>query len=120
MRLAFVTSHPIQYYAPLFRALAKQIDLVVYFAHRATTSDQSKAGFGVQFDWDVNLLSGYTYEFLNNVASRPALDRFSGCNTPEIGERLRRGRFDAVLVQGWYLKSFLQAMLAAKLQGVPL
>jgi hypothetical protein len=56
VRLAFVTSHPIQYYAPLFRALAQRLELVVFFAHRATGSDQSKAGFDVEFDWDVNLL----------------------------------------------------------------
>src|SRR5262245_57357800 len=112
MRLALVTSHPIQYYAPLFRTLAERLDLVVFFAHRATASDQAKAGFGVEFDWDVSLLSGYKHEFLRNVAAQPALDRFSGCNTPEIGERLHRGRFDAVLVQGWYLKSLLQAMFA--------
>jgi glycosyltransferase involved in cell wall biosynthesis len=120
MRLAFVTSHPIQYYAPLFRTLAQRLDLVVLFAHRATASDQAKAGFGVEFDWDISLLSGYAHEFLCNVATRPALDRFSGCDTPGIGECLREGRFDAVLVQGWYLKSFLQAIFAAKVQGLPL
>jgi glycosyltransferase involved in cell wall biosynthesis len=119
VRLAFVTSHPIQYYAPLFRALAQELDLVVFFAHEATASDQARAGFGVEFDWDVDLLSGYANEFLHNVARQPALDRFSGCDTPEIGERLRKGRFDGVLVQGWYLKSFLQAVFAAKRQGLP-
>src|SRR5262245_5543873 len=106
MRLACVTSHPIQYYTPLYRALAQQLDLVVFFAHRATASDQARADFGVEFEWDVDLLSGYAHEFLSNVATLPALDRFPGCDTPEIGERFRKGRFDAVLVQGWYLKSF--------------
>ena len=120
MRLAFVTSHPIQYYAPLFRALAQRLDLVVFFAHRATPSDQAKAGFGVEFEWDVGLLSGYCHEFLRNVATRPALDRFAGCDTPAIAERIRKGRFDAVLVQGWYLKCFLQAIFAAKRQRLPL
>jgi glycosyltransferase involved in cell wall biosynthesis len=119
MRLAFVTSHPIQYYAPLFRTLAQQLDLVVFFGHRATALEQANAGFGVEFEWDVGLLSGYAHEFLRNVATRPAIDRFSGCDTPEIGERFRKGRFDVVLVQGWYLKSFLQAALAAKRQRVP-
>jgi glycosyltransferase involved in cell wall biosynthesis len=119
VRLALVTSHPIQYYAPLFRALALRFDLVVFFAHRATASDQAKAGFGIEFDWDVSLVSGYAHEFLSNVATRPGLDRFWGCDTPEIGERLREGQFDGVLVQGWYLKSFLQAALAAKLLGLP-
>jgi glycosyltransferase involved in cell wall biosynthesis len=119
LRLAFVTSHPIQYYAPLFRALARRLDLVVFFVHCATASDQARAGFGVEFKWDIDLLAGYAHEFVPNVARQPALDRFSGCDTPEIGERLRRGRFDAVLVQGWYLKSFLQAAFAAKRQRLP-
>ena len=119
MRLAIVASHPIQYYAPLFRALARRLDLMVFFAHRATPSDQAKAGFGIGFDWDVDLLSGYPHCFLDNVARRPGLDRFLGCDTPEIGDRFREGRFDTVLVQGWHLKSFLQAVFAAKLQGLP-
>jgi glycosyltransferase involved in cell wall biosynthesis len=120
VRLAFVTSHPIQYYAPLFRELAQRLDLVVFFAHLATASDQAKAGFGVGFDWDVDLLSGYAHEFLRNASNRPSLDQFSGCDTPEIGERLRKGGFDVVLVQGWYLKCFLQAAFATKRQGIPL
>jgi glycosyltransferase involved in cell wall biosynthesis len=119
MRLAFVTSHPIQYYAPLFRTLAQRLDLVVFFAHRANPSDQARAGFGIEFEWDINLLSGYTHEFLHNVAIQPAIDRFSGCNTPEIGKCFQEGRFDAVLVQGWYLKSFLQAVIAGKRLRIP-
>jgi glycosyltransferase involved in cell wall biosynthesis len=119
MHLAIVVSHPIQYYAPLFRELAKRIELTVFFGHGATPDDQAKAGFGVRFEWDVDLLSGYTHRFLRNVAKRPSLDRFAGCDTPEIGERLCEGRFDAVLVHGWYLKSFLQALFAAKRQGLP-
>jgi glycosyltransferase involved in cell wall biosynthesis len=119
MRLAIVVSHPIQYYAPLFRELAKRLDLTVLFGHRATPSDQATAGFGVSFEWDVDLLSGYAHSFLRNTARRPGLDHFSGCDTPEIGERFREGRFDVVLVQGWYLKTFLQAVFAAKCQGLP-
>src|SRR4051812_26091638 len=61
MRLAIVASHPIQYHAPLFRELAKQVDLTLIFAHRATPADQAKAGFGVDFDWDIDLLSGYEH-----------------------------------------------------------
>ena len=73
MRLAIVASHPIQYHAPLFRELAKRVDLTVFFAHRATPADQAKAGFGVDFDWDIDLLSGYEHVFLHNVARNPGL-----------------------------------------------
>lgn len=119
MRLAIVASHPIQYYAPLFRALAARLDLTVFYAHRATPDDQAQAGFGVGFDWDIDLLSGYAYEFLRNVAAAPTLDRFAGVDTPEIGRRLRAGRFDAVLIMGWRLKCFHQALWAAKRMRIP-
>jgi glycosyltransferase involved in cell wall biosynthesis len=119
VRLAVVASHPIQYHAPLFRALAKELDLTVLYAHRATAADQASAGFGVGFEWDCDLLSGYEHLFLRNRARRPSLDHFAGCDTPEVGARLRERHFDAVLVLGWHLKTYLQAAFAAKRLGLP-
>src|SRR5881396_2777986 len=84
MRLGILTSHPIQYQAPWFRALAKEVDLEVFFAHRPSAAEQGKAGFGVAFEWDVDLLSGYRYRFLKNLSNKPGVDRFSGCDTPGI------------------------------------
>lgn len=120
MRLAIIASHPIQYYAPLFRALAQRLELKVFYAHRATQDDQAKAGFGVEFDWDIDLYSGCDHAFLRNVASQPGLDHFSGCDTPEIVTHLSAGQFDAVLVQGWHLKCYTQAIVAAKIRRLPL
>ena len=119
MRLAIVASHPVQYYAPLFRALATRLDLTVYYAHRATPADQARAGFGVSFEWNVDLFSGYAHEFLQNVASTPSLCQFKGVDTPEIRRRLRFGNFDAVLLMGWHLKCYHQALWTAKRLGVP-
>lgn len=119
MRLAAFASHPIQYQAPLFRHLAQRVDLHVFFAHRATPEQQAEAGFGVPFDWDVDLTSGYAHSFLRNVARRPGTDHFSGCDTPDAGRAIGERRFDAVLVMGWHLKSFLQAALAAKVRRIP-
>lgn len=119
MRLAVVSTHPIQYHAPIFRELARRLDLEVFFAHRATAADQARAGFGVGFDWDVDLLSGFPHSFLRNVSAQPGVEGFGGCDTPEIGERLRAGRFDALLVMGWHSKTFWQATWAAKRAGIP-
>src|SRR5215471_434914 len=98
MRLAVVTSHPVQYQAPLFRELTRRLDLTVFFAHRATPQDQAEAGFGVGFNWDIDLITGYRHVFLHSVAKRPGLDHFAGCDTPQIGKELAAGRFDAVLL----------------------
>ena len=119
MRLAVLTSHPIQYYAPLFRELARDLDLHVFFAHKASPSEQAAAGFGANFDWDVDLISGYAHTFLANVARQPGTGHFSGCDTPEIGARLQQGGFDVLLVLGWHLKSFLQGIVAAKRLALP-
>lgn len=120
MRLGILATHPIQYHAPLFRALAKHLDLKVYFAYEQTPEGQAAAGFGVAFEWDVPLLEGYDYRFLDNVAKKPGLGTFHGCNTPEIADLIARERFDAFLVTGWNKLSFWQAMRACWRTGTPL
>jgi len=117
-RLGILSSHPIQYYSPWFRALAKQTDLEVFYAHRPDPAQQG-AGFGKSFDWDVDLLSGYSHRFLKNVSTRPGVSHFSGCDTPEIRDLIRAGKFDAFIVVGWYLKTFWQAAWACRRAGVP-
>jgi glycosyltransferase involved in cell wall biosynthesis len=119
LRLAVLASHPVQYYGPLFRSLSQRVDLAVLFAHRATPQDQARAGFGTAFEWDVDVTSGYEHLFLENVARRPGADQFGGCDTPSVGARLREGRFDALLVMGWHLKSYVQGLIAAKRLGLP-
>lgn len=119
MKLAIVASHPIQYHTPLYRELARRIDLDVFYAHRVSGADQERAGFARAFDWDVPLLDGYRATWLDNRAARPGVDRFRGCDTPDIGERLSERRFDAVLVHGWNLLCFWQAVRAAKKLGIP-
>lgn len=119
LRLGILASHPIQYQAPLFRELAKRCELVVYYAQRQTPQAQAAAGFGVGFEWDVDLLSGYEHRFLRNAASKPNTGAFFGCDTPDIAGEIRAGGFDAFLVMGWHLKSFWQAIRECRRQGVP-
>lgn len=119
LRLAVLASHPVQYQAPMLRRLATEIDLAVFFAHRATPESQARAGFGVGFAWDVDLTSGYEHTVLRNVARRPGTDRFAGCDTPDIRVRLGEGRFGALLVMGWHLRSYWQGLVAAKRIGLP-
>lgn len=119
IRLAILASHPVQYYAPMFRELAQNIDIHVFYAHSATPAQQAAAGFGHAFEWDINLTDGYSHSFLRNVSKRPGTDWFGGCDTPEIYNKLRSGAFDAVLALGWHLKSMIQGVVAAKRLGLP-
>jgi glycosyltransferase involved in cell wall biosynthesis len=118
-RLAIVATHPIQYYVPWYRALAEQADLDVYYCHRQTASGQADAGFNVAFEWDLPLLEGYRHTFLRNVAAEPSVERFQGCDTPEIRTLIEQKEFDAVIVHGWSTKSYWQAMRACWRTGTP-
>jgi glycosyltransferase involved in cell wall biosynthesis len=117
-RLAIVASHPIQYHAPWYRALASLVDLHVFFAHRIGAADHVQSGFGVPFEWDVPLFDGYRSEWLENRSARPGVDHFRGCDTPGVRAALERGRFDALLVTGWNLLTFWQATRAATRLGM--
>ena len=119
-RVAIVTTHPIQYQAPWFRALAAEpaIDLTVFFSQLPDATSQGD-GFGVSFAWDLPLLEGYRYEVLPNVAKSASVTTFRGCDTPALYDTIRRDRFDAVIVNGWVAKSCLQALIACRRAGVP-
>jgi glycosyltransferase involved in cell wall biosynthesis len=119
MRLVIVASHPVQYQAPLFRELAQSCDTQVFFAHHATGTDQAAAGFAVNFEWDIDLLSGFAHEFLENVARAPNLESFTGCDTPTIDDQIEKLEPDAIVVMGWHLKCYWQAILSARRRRIP-
>jgi glycosyltransferase involved in cell wall biosynthesis len=118
MRVGILSSHPIQYQAPWFRSLARELELEVFFAHKPTPEEQS-TGFGGAFEWDVDLLSGYKHQFLVNQARYPSTSRFFGCDTPEVSRLISPDRFDAFIVSGWNLKAYWQAIRACRKAHVP-
>ena len=59
MKLAIVSTHPIQYYAPVFRALTLlgDIDLRVFYTwSQSATNAIFDPGFGTEVNWDIPLL----------------------------------------------------------------
>jgi glycosyltransferase involved in cell wall biosynthesis len=121
-RLAILTTHPIPYQAPWFRALADHpaLDLEVLFCQQVTPADHVQAGFGVGFQWDRPMLDGYRYQFLRNRARRPSVLTFSGLDTPDIGRLIAGEKFGAVIVNGWHYKSAWQAIQACWRTRTPL
>jgi len=121
-RVAIVCSHPIQYLAPWFVALASEpgLDLTVLYA---SLSGQAHAAqdrdFGRSVRWDVDLLSGYRYVELASHALRPGLDRFFGMVSLDVFRLLRRERFDAVVILGWNYALYPMALAAARAAGLP-
>jgi hypothetical protein len=83
-RLAIITTHPIQYYAPLFKQLAQEVQLKVFYSWGAHSVAKNDPGFGKTIEWDIPLLDGYQYAFENNVAKDPGSHHFRGIINPDF------------------------------------
>lgn len=118
-RVGILATHPVQYYVPWYRALARDVDLEVFFSYRQTAEGQARAGYGVSFEWDIPLLDGYRSTFLSNVAAHPDVGTFWGCDTPEVARLIRDRVFDAFIVHGWATRSYWQALVACWRSGTP-
>lgn len=112
-RLALISTHPIQYNAPLFRLIHERgrIDLCVFY-----TWSQSEAGsvydpgFGQARSWDIPLLEGYRYEFVPNTSNKPGSHHFWGIQNPGLIARIKAFQPDAICVYGWNFHSHLAVM----------
>ena len=111
-RLAIITTHPIQYYAPVFKLLQAQgnITIRVFYTLGSGTGSKFDPGFGKNVKWDIPLLDGYDYEWADNTASDPGTRRFMGIVTPGLTNRVNEWKPDAVLVYGWAYHSHLKAI----------
>jgi glycosyltransferase involved in cell wall biosynthesis len=119
-RLAIFTSHPIQYQAPLFRALAasERVAPTVFFGSRHGVDIALDSDFGTAFRWDVPLLEGYEHVFLSNTAKDPNVSRFRGVRLGRLDDVVTPERFDALLVLGWQTLGHVQMVRAAWKAGV--
>jgi glycosyltransferase involved in cell wall biosynthesis len=112
-RLAIITTHPIQYNAPLF-ALLKERNLIEFKVFYTWGTDALKEkydpGFGKKILWDIDLLKGYDYVFLENIAKDKGSHHFNGIDNPEIIDVIKEYNPQAILVYGWPLKSHYKVM----------
>lgn len=120
-RLAVVTSHPVQYYAPWFRHLAADggLELKVFYLWDGGVRAHHDPGFGHAVQWDVPLLDGYAHEFVPNTSTRPGTARFSGLRNPTLPARLAAFDPNAAMLIGYNHLSFMRLILARWLRQVP-
>lgn len=113
-KLAIITTHPIQYNAPLFRLLSdrKRIAVKVFYTWGQSKEKVFDAKFGLQRSWDIPLLEGYEHVFVTNVSKRPDSNRFWGVINPHLIRQLQKEKFDAVLVYRWSLFSHFRILRA--------
>jgi glycosyltransferase involved in cell wall biosynthesis len=110
-RVAIFTTHLIQYQIPLFKKLAKLIDLHVFFGSKQGLSSYHDKDFNKQIKWNIPLIKGYKYSILEN-SNKNSLDSFF-FNSSGIKEAIKKN-FDKVIILGWnnifYLKTFFWSL----------
>lgn len=112
-RLAIITTHPIQYNAPLFELLTQRgvIELKVFYTWgKSVLENKFDPGFGKVIHWDIDLLKGYKYNFVQNVSKNPGSSHYKGIDNPTIIKEIELWKADAVLVYGWNFKSHLNCI----------
>jgi glycosyltransferase involved in cell wall biosynthesis len=118
--LLLVTTHPIQYSSPVFREMARnpRLDIEVAYCSLQGAEAGVDKDFGVEVKWDVPLLDGYSWTQELNRARRPSLDHFFGLVNTSLWRKIRKGRYDAVVMYtGYRFASFWIALAAAKISG---
>lgn len=112
-KLAIVSSHPIQYNAPMFKLLSERgvVQIRVFYSWGIQSQKEKfDPGFQRTIKWDIPLLQGYEYEFLENISKDPGSHHFNGIINPSLNAKIEAWGAEAVLIFGWSFKSHLAAM----------
>ena len=117
--LVVIETHPVQYHAPVYRALVEQCDVPVTAIYG---SDFSVAGyrdpeFGTTFAWDTDLLAGYESRFL--ARAREGATGPERVTTAGLRQALAASRPEAVLITGYSPRFHRTAWFEARRGGYP-
>ena len=109
-KLAIITTHPIQYNAPLFALLHQRANIkvkVFYTWGDSVNKKKYDPGFGKNIEWDIPLLQGYDFSFVTNTSTEPGSHHFKGIVNPTLNDEIKQWGATAILVFGWAFKSHL-------------
>ena len=117
-RLTYFLSHPIQYFSPLLKELAKRADLTVYYFADPAAAGNKDAGFGQKIRWDTPLTEGYNHRFLKNISRSTSLDNhFLDTVNPGLIRVLWKDKSPVVILNGWSYSSSLLVIFFGRIFG---
>lgn len=123
-KIAVVSPTVFYYHVPLYRRMAssKKIDLnVFYCSNEAAVGSDVKKTYGVNGRFsDEDMLSGYSYKFLKNYSPCPSYLRWPfGLVNIGIWQEIKKGKYDAVVLQAWTDLTWYLAFLACLRFKIP-
>jgi len=111
-KLAIITTHPIQYNAPLFKLLSERnkIQIKIFYTWEQSQEKVFDKKFGKEIKWDIPLLEGYDYTFVKNSSKNPNSGSFKGVVNPTLNKEIENWQANAIFVFGWNHHSHFKAM----------
>jgi glycosyltransferase involved in cell wall biosynthesis len=117
-KISFFISHPIQYFSPLFKSLARVVGVEVYYFSDLSVRGFVDKGFGTEVKWDIPLLDGYRHRFIGSVVrQKPLNNKFLDVFNPQVFRMIKKESASVVVVHGWTYSSTFMAIVAGKLYG---
>ena len=120
-KIGVINSHPIQYFAPLYKHLnsSGQLNITCLYCSNIGMRGEVDPDFNVKLKWDIDLLSGYNYKFMGSRASKRTPRGFWSLIVPEVWLEIRNGDYDAIWLHGYNFAVSWIALFAAKSKGIP-
>jgi glycosyltransferase involved in cell wall biosynthesis len=121
-RIAVINSHPIQYFAPLYRFLnaAPDLDVTAIYFSDVSIRGGKDVGFGRDVKWDLDLLEGYRSVFVGSRAHIREPGGFWSLIAPSVWNEVNSGRYDVLWLHGHNYAANIIASMAAKAAGIPI
>jgi glycosyltransferase involved in cell wall biosynthesis len=118
--LLVIETHPIQYHAPVWRAVQQEhgIPVTAIYGSDFSVAGYRDAEFNATFSWDTDLLSGYTPVFLSRLKDGGARNDRE-VTARGLADALRRVRPRAVLSVGYSPRFHSDAFRAARRARLP-
>lgn len=66
--------------------------------------------FGIEREWDIDLLSGYDHVFVKNISTTPGSHHYKGIINPTLVSEVASFHPDKIIVYGWKFNSHLKIL----------
>lgn len=121
MSLLVISTHPIQYQAPIYRLLQQDFDIpttVIYGSDFSLVGYQDRE-FGHNFAWDTNLLDGYESIFLSSVKNGGSASDH-GVSASGLEKHIKHVSPKVILLLGYRLRFDLRAFHIVRKMNYPM
>lgn len=121
-KIIFVQPHPIHWFSPQFEFIEKhgEFDFEVLYCTKHGLNNEVDSGFGINVDFNVDLLKGYNFKFLKNISFyKKHTDKLFSSINLEIFKHFKTNPKGTIFIcHGWSRITYLLVFIFAPFYGM--